>query len=82
MRAHGVDVPDEVEIEVVEATPEKQYVVLPPLQTDELSEEQLAGAQGGTITLIGLITQFGALCAPAQTPVGGMPNTFGGCPTG
>ena len=48
MRAHGVDVPDGIEIEVVESTATKHYVVMPPLQTGELSDEQLAAAQGGT----------------------------------
>ena len=57
MRAYGVALPDGIEIEVVESTSAKQYIVLPPLQTDELSDEQLEGAQGGTaMWLIGLVT--------------------------
>ena len=47
MRAHGVDVPDGIEIEVVESTATKHYVVLPPLQSGELSDEQLNGVAGG-----------------------------------
>ena len=47
MRAHNVHMADDIEVEVLEATPTKHYIVLPPLQTGELSEEQLAGAQGG-----------------------------------
>ena len=47
MRAHGVDVPDGVEIEVVESTPTKHYVVLPPLRSGELSEDDLTAVQGG-----------------------------------
>ncbi len=47
LRAHGMDVPDDVEIEVVESTPEKRYIVLPPLKQDELSEADIAAVQGG-----------------------------------
>ena len=52
MRAHGVDVPDGVEIEVVESTPHKHYVVMPPLQSDELSEGDLDAVQGGAISYL------------------------------
>ena len=52
MRAHGVDVPNGIEIEVVESTPTKQYIVMPPLQSDELSEEDLNAAQGGAISYL------------------------------
>ena len=48
LAAHGVQVPDDVEIEVFESTPAKRYVVLPPLQGDELSDEMLNAVQGGT----------------------------------
>ena len=47
LRAHGMDVPDDVEIEVVESTPDKHYVVLPPLKQGELSETDIAAVQGG-----------------------------------
>ena len=46
MRAHGVDVPDGIEIEVVESTPAKHFIVMPPLQTEELTDDQLSAAQG------------------------------------
>lgn len=49
MRSQGVNVPDGMEFEVVESTPTKQYIVLPPLQTGELSDDELATVQGGTI---------------------------------
>ncbi len=48
LAAHGMDVPDDVEIKVVESTAEVQYLVLPPIQTGELTDEQLTSAQGGT----------------------------------
>ena len=51
MRAHGVDVPDGIEIEVVESTPQKHYVVMPPLQKGELSDAQLASVQAGTYVM-------------------------------
>ncbi len=48
MREAGIDVPDDVEIEVVESTEAKHYVALPPLHSgDELSESQLRRVQGG-----------------------------------
>ena len=48
LRAHGIDVPEGMAVEVIEATPTKQYIVLPPLQSGELSDDQVAAAQGGT----------------------------------
>jgi hypothetical protein len=42
----GVEVPPDVQIEVLEETPSKFYLVLPP-QTDELTDEQLAAVAGG-----------------------------------
>lgn len=47
MRAYNVHMADDIEVEVLEATPTKQYIVLPPLHTGELTEEALAAAQGG-----------------------------------
>ena len=52
MRAHGVDVPEGIEIVVVESTPQKHYVAMPPLQSGEISDEQLAGVSGGGITIL------------------------------
>ena len=48
MRAAGLDIRDGIEIEVVESTATKHYVVLPPLQTDELSDDQLTTLVGGS----------------------------------
>ena len=47
LAAHGMAVPDGVEVEVVESTADKRYVVLPPVQ-EELSDEMLNAVQGGT----------------------------------
>ena len=41
------DVPDGVDFEVVDMDGSKQYLVLPPLQSSELKEEELSGVQGG-----------------------------------
>ena len=48
MRAHGIEIPEGIDVEVIEWDPEKRYIVLPPLQSEELSEEQLMAVQGGT----------------------------------
>lgn len=47
LAAHGIEVPEGVEVEVVESTATKHYVVMPPLKKDELNESDLAGTQGG-----------------------------------
>ncbi len=44
----GLNVPEGVDIKVVESTPTTHYVVLPPLQGDELDEDQLEMVQAGT----------------------------------
>lgn len=48
MLAAGLNVPEGAELEVVESTPAKHYIVLPPLQTGELSEEDVSSVDGGT----------------------------------
>ncbi len=56
LAAQGLNVPEGIEVQVVESTPSMQYLVLPPLQTGELTDEQLASAQGGsTIICTGAI---------------------------
>jgi len=44
--AYGVEIPPDVEIQVLEETPSKFYLVL-PVPGDELTDEQLAGVAGG-----------------------------------
>ncbi len=58
LAAHGMPVPDGIEVEVVESTPNKHYIVMPPLQTGELSEEDLKAAQGGAAT----VGRWGIMC--------------------
>jgi hypothetical protein len=49
LAGEGIEVPAGVEVTVVEATPERVTLVLPPLVTDgELDEDALAGSAGGT----------------------------------
>ena len=46
----GIAIPDDAEIQVLEETPERQYIVLPPrLMGDDgsLSEEELEAVAGG-----------------------------------
>lgn len=60
MRSIGWDVAKGISYEVIELDdPTKEYLVLPPLQTDELTDEQLATAQGG-----------GPVCTIAPPPPG------------
>jgi len=40
---HGIDMPDGVEIKVVEDTPGVRHFVLPPPPADELTDEELIG---------------------------------------
>ena len=47
----GITLPEAVEIEVLEETPEKGYLVI-PVNRVEISEEQLEAASGGSCTLI------------------------------
>jgi hypothetical protein len=43
----GVELPESLNIEVLEESPAKLYIVIPPKPTDELSDEQLEGVAGG-----------------------------------
>jgi Nitrile hydratase, alpha chain len=43
----GITVPEAIEIEVLEETPEKGYLVI-PVNRVEISEEQLEAASGGS----------------------------------
>jgi len=47
MKEVGMDVPAGVEIEVVESTQEKAYLVIPPQPVGELSDEDLDKVAGG-----------------------------------
>ncbi len=43
-----MDVPEGVEIEVIESTQEKAYLVIPPKPVGELSDEDLDQVAGGS----------------------------------
>ncbi len=43
----GVELPDEMEIEVVEETPRKRYLVLPQPMAGDLSDDELENVAGG-----------------------------------
>jgi hypothetical protein len=44
--AYGVDVPQEVELQVLEETPSRVYMVL-PVESEELTDDELAAVAGG-----------------------------------
>ena len=44
---NGIEVPHGIEIRMVENTADTMHFILPPEPSDELSDEQLAGAAGG-----------------------------------
>ena len=48
LRSVGWDVPDGATYEVVDCSADKQYLVLPPLQSSELNEDDLSTVQGGS----------------------------------
>jgi hypothetical protein len=45
----GLAVPESIQLEVLEETPAKGYLVI-PVNRAEISEEELAGASGGSCT--------------------------------
>ena len=52
----GVEVPEGVSYEVIENTPDKFHIVLPPLAEEELGGEALEGR----------VTKSALLCAPGE----------------
>ena len=48
LRSIGWDVPDGVDFEVVDMDGTKQYLVLPPIHSQDLEDDNLAIVQGGT----------------------------------
>ena len=49
MKEVGMDAPEGVEIEVIESTHEKAYLVIPPKPVGELSDEDLDKVAGGLV---------------------------------
>jgi hypothetical protein len=47
LKAEGIDVPDGMAVTVVENTDKQFHLVLPPVPTDELSDEALDAVAGG-----------------------------------
>ena len=47
LKAEGIDVPDGMAVTVVENTDKQFHLVLPPVPTDELSDEALEAVAGG-----------------------------------
>src|SRR5579864_2776164 len=44
---HGLDVPEGVDIKVLEDTAKLRHIVLPPIPSDELTDEELVGSSPG-----------------------------------
>jgi len=55
LKAEGIDVPAGMAVTVVENTDKQFHLVLPPVPTDELSDEALDAVAGGTTSY---------MCAP------------------
>jgi hypothetical protein len=53
LKAEGIDVPAGMTVTVVENTDKQFHLVLPPVPTDELSDEALDAVAGGTSWLAG-----------------------------
>ena len=49
LKAEGIDVPAGMAVTVVENTDKLFHLVLPPVPTDELSDEALDGVAGGIV---------------------------------
>jgi len=47
LKAEGIDVPAGMTVTVVENTDKQFHLVLPPVPTDELSDDALDGVSGG-----------------------------------
>lgn len=52
--AYGLDLPPDLEVEVLQETGTKVYIVL-PAPTHELTEEELSGVAGGMMKSTGII---------------------------
>ena len=63
LKAEGIDVPDGMAVTVVENTDKQFHLVLPPVPTDELSDEALDPVAGG------IWTACGKAMGPMGTPV-------------
>ena len=51
LKSEGIDVPDGMAVTVLENTDKQFHLVLPPVLSDELSEDDLEAAAGGIRTI-------------------------------
>ena len=58
----GMDVPEGLEIEVVENTQEKVYLIIPPKPDGELSDDDLDKVSGGGGGVYGFNALVGMIC--------------------
>ena len=61
---YGMDVPDEMNVNVVENTDNTVHITMPapPSGHGDLSDEELSNAAGGCVTDIGLTNSYYSLC--------------------
>lgn len=63
----GLDVPDDVEVRVVENTDNVVYLTLPPPPSEELSDDALEAVAGGsTAGSAGTVSTVGTISCPAS----------------
>lgn len=69
----GVQIPDNITMEVIEEKPDTLYLVIPPSPAqikDELSDEELEAVAGGAISLVvGVVVAVGAATAVAGVTI-------------
>jgi hypothetical protein len=72
----GIDVPDDIELRVVENTDDVVYLTLPPEPSEDLSDEMLEAAAGGScLGSSGTAMCVGSVCGTIGTM--GSASTYG-----
>ena len=82
LKAEGIDVPDGMAVTVVENTDKQVHLVLPPVPTDEIPDEELDGIVGGSAwtifkSYLGANNVPDAFKLPAQSKIVAFKAYFG-----
>lgn len=78
MREQGIEVPQGIDVRVVENTENVFYLVLPPRPSEEISDEQLESVAGGnTLGSAGTVSTLGTVSCPASFGTVGTTATVG-----
>lgn len=67
LREQGAQIPEDVEVRVVESTDQVVYLVLPPAPSDEISDEALESVAGGNGNCLGTLSTFTFTISTAGT---------------